>query len=137
MNKSRPQSRMEFQDTEILAKKARADFDFSENKSRAQSRVEFQDTEIPTKKTRTDFAFSMNNSRAQSIMEFQDTEILPEKTLVPLHEQMLTPGHIEQKFLFDSHCHLDRIYSQAFKKQASSFYHKNSNPLERLKGLQF
>ena len=42
--------------------------------------------------------------------------------LVPFSKQDLTPDSNHQTLLFDSHCHLDRIYSRGFNKPVSTFY---------------
>ena len=55
--------------------------------------------------------------------------------LVPLEKQILTPHSIYQKMLFDSHCHLDRIFSKTFKKSVSDFYQPSSQPLKKLREM--
>ena len=52
---------------------------------------------------------------------------------VPRSKQMSTPDQMHQEFLFDSHCHIDRILSRAFNKPASAFFKPGPQPLQLLK----
>ena len=52
---------------------------------------------------------------------------------VPRSEQMSTPDQKHQEFLFDSHCHIDRILSRTFNKPASAFFKPGPQPLQLLK----
>ena len=52
---------------------------------------------------------------------------------VPFSEQILTPDQLNQNFLFDSHCHIDRILSRTFGKPASTFFQPGPQPLKLLR----
>ena len=54
--------------------------------------------------------------------------------IVPKSEQNMNPNEHQEKLLFDSHCHLDRVFSWTFQKPVSDFFKSGSQePLALLK----
>ena len=69
----------------------------------------------------------LDSSLSLITKKIKEIKILSKKktcssNLVPFSKQDLTPDSNHQTLLFDSHCHLDRIYSRGFNKPVSTFY---------------
>ena len=80
--------------------------------------------------------YKLNKFKLKSVISSNKHKLVPHRqfALVPTSKQRMTPNPHEQSLLFDSHCHLDRVFSKALNKPASHFFNSRSKePLQLLK----
>ena len=78
----------------------------------------------------------VSRAKLNSVPSSLKYEFVPRRqfALVPTSEQRMNPNQHERSLLFDSHCHLDRIFRQAFQKPIADFFDSGpQQPLEILK----
>ena len=106
----------------------------SDNGSSSSEEPDVFDEEMPRRNIGNHSKVS--RAKLDSVPSSLKYELVPRRqfALVPTSEQRMTPNQHERSLLFDSHCHLDRIFSQAFQKPIADFFNSGpQQPLEILK----